>query len=329
MKLLFLVLSVVATSAFAEIEADITKLPFEKCDWEHVYVMEDMKSINLGAGGTDSTRKLNEEVRKIADKATDDKAPLADQLSANDLTKLNEVIQRLNSINAGDRLEGWRSRDLELIFNLYQIIENDYKGVKQITDENDPKFYYQAIVETFSTTFPDFDTHKVVNPPQYPVCNVDVALWRLESKANKKINHIATNDAAMQKLKQIQNMAERYHVTDVSKAKLSPADKKTFDDIIENFVKPMNHENKYIQGIEVLRSFEAASEMIYFTGKQDLQNSGGDGSKIGTIIYDKVKANDIDPRTRNAIGLIRAIGQKIKPRFEVQDIPLQLKTEIK
>ncbi len=327
MKILFLALSVFATSAFAEIDTDITKLPFEKCDWGQVYVMEDMKAIDLGDGGHESTKKLNEEIRKIANKAPDEKKTLADQLSANDLTKLNEIIQRLDSINAGFRIEGWRSRDLELIDNLYQIIENDYNGVKQITDEKDPKYLYQALVETFSATFPDFDTHKVVTPPQYPVCNVDVALWRLETKANDKINRIATKDEAMQKLKAIQDMAERYHVKDVSEANLSPADKKTFDDIIENFVKPMNHENQYIQGIEVLRAIEAASEMIYVTGKQDLQNSGGDGSKIGTIIYEKAKANDIEPRTKNAIGYIRLIGQKIKPRFEVQDIPLQEKNK--
>lgn len=329
MKFLFLALSVFATNAFAKIDTDITKLPFEKCDWEQVYVMEDMKAVDLQDGSGDSTKKLNEELRKIASKAPDDKKPLADQLSANELTKLNEIIQRLDSINAGFRLEGRRIRDLELLDNLYQIIENDYNGLKQITDKNDPKYLYQALVETFPATFPDVDTKKIVIPPKYPACTVDVALWRLEAKANNRIGHIATKDEAIQYQKAVQDMVERYHVKDLGEANLSPEDKKTLDDIIKNFVKPMNHEYLYIREIEVLRTIEAASEMIYLTGKQDLQNSGGDGSKIGTIIDDKVKANDIDPRTKNAIGFIRLIGQKIKPRFEVQDIPLQEKTKIK
>jgi hypothetical protein len=196
-------------------------------------------------------------------------------------------------------------------------VDKNYRWYTPIP-ENSPDHVYQDVINIFPALTPQNANEQVTIPPNQ-TCTVQVALFKIESEATAKLNKISQTENAEHFLTVIQEMTKRYHVENLNQAKLSQKDQKTLDDIKNEYIAPADHEQQFINNIEAIRLLDAASEMMFETGKQDLADSGGDGKKVGTSLGRKIQNHELSERMTRAIGLMGMIGDKFPPRFEMKD----------
>lgn len=299
--------------------AEVSDVPFNKCDWPTVWSMLSVASARRQADIASPIKPLNKKIRDLLDKVKEANAPIDKNLNKQDLVEINQLMQRVNSINAVLNLESHRDRDMDVFDHLIHVADKNYRWYAP-EPESSPEYFYQTMISMFPALTPQNANDQITIPP-YPTCSTQIALFRIESEATAKLNKLSESENAEHLLEVIQDMTKRYHVVRLDSANLSQKDQKTFDEINTRFIIPANHEQQFINNIEAIRILDEASRMINETGRQDLADSGGDGTKVGTSLDRKIQNHELSERMTRAIGMMKLIGNKIPPRFEMLDFP--------
>ena len=108
---IFFMLPVVAGAA--ERGMKVSDLSLDRCELREVIARKQYESIDKAAAIAEQTLPLLKQLETINSKATVPNKPIKDQLSADDISKVSELSQRLKSTQISQLMESRRERDLK------------------------------------------------------------------------------------------------------------------------------------------------------------------------------------------------------------------------
>jgi hypothetical protein len=299
----------------------LTETPYAKCDWTSVYITLGYEIINQQGDPTQSnvSHKRMNELRTLISKVKDEKKSVFSQLSPTDQKRYTQITTEQNLITAATILENNRTRHLDVMDHLIKLADKEYRWYDTfVADDNPDKVYsdFISVLPLLINQGKDSD----INAPVNAICTADVALYRLEIEARDKIDNMCKTENCANVETVLKEMTQRYNVQRIDTTKLSPADKATFDDINKRVIFPIQHEQRFINQMEAIRLLNAASELMYQTGRDDLKS--GDLAKVGSTLKSKLDNNQLDQHLVMAIGSWNIVQQKIKTKWPIDPVYL-------
>lgn len=137
-------------------------------------------------------------------------------------------------------------------------------------------------------------------------CNVDGAIYSLESDAIEKIGKLD-----LKKLGQLSDqLRSKYNMSSrIERDKLSQADRQSWDDVARTIAVPTERARGFLLDLESSRAVLHASDVIYSNDSADAVAGGGKLDALGISIKRRVEANEFDEVTVTSIGLWRLLNE--------------------
>lgn len=302
--LLCLTLSLTASSCLAVgFPETIEEIPMKDCNLNMIKDVIEFNNIHRQGDLAGQQKPLIAQMRAVTSKATISGVAVGDQLSTADLVKFTEIRQKMLAIEYLQHIESNRVRDVEIVINLVQVADKNYRWNTEVQEGN-PDYIYQAGLSLMrlANANPDITT-----PPVNRSCTIELALHVLEDESTSKFNAIDTTRGH----ETLQAIRKKYNMQKIDRPKLSAADQNTYDMIMNDVITPANREIQFMSDIENIKYVAKAAELIYETSKVDLANSGGDYAAVGQTIAKKAEKKEFSDPMTIGIGVLRKIGEKI------------------
>ncbi len=299
----------------------LAETPYDKCEWPMVYMTLGYEIINQQGDPAQSnaTHKRMDELLKLSSKAKDEKKSVFSQLSPTDQKRYTQITTEQNLITAATIIENNRTRQLDVMDHLIKLADKEYRWYDTfVADDNPDKVYSDFISVLPVLIYQGKDSD--ITAPVNAICTADVALYRLEIEAKDKIDNMCKTENCANVEAVLKEMAQRYNVQRIDTTKLSPTDKVTFEDINNRVIFPIQHEQHFINQMEAIRLLNAASELMYQTGRDDLKS--GDLAKVGSTLKRKLDNNQLDQHLVMAIGSWNIVQQKKKTKWPIDPVYL-------
>ncbi len=300
---LLLVLIPIVVGA-AEQGMKVSDLSLERCELREVIARMQYESTETAAAIAEQTLPLLKQLEAINSKATVPNKPIKDQLSSDDIAKFSEINQRLKSAQLSQLMESRRQRNLTVIEKMVMISDREYRWLEQ-PEEKDPDFIIYSALQLLRLTIKENN----ISTPTSPSCTLEYALHSLENKAIEKLN--AGNARLNSAMDELKSILSKYGMDKLDRSRLSKADLKKVNELINGVINPMRRHREFIQDIENIKLMARVSDITYESNIKDIAFSGGDIKAIGKTIQRRNKSNEFNENMQIAMGLWTKINEKI------------------
>lgn len=285
-------------------ESDI---PIAKCDLPNLMMFHSWNILSKQVATGQIRAPMLNELQAIASTTKAHNKPVGEQLGVKDLSRFNELSQRIRSMGMQELVESKRDRDIKVIKQFVLIADRNYRYGEEI-QEGHSDYVYQAVLlywRVMASGFPSSEQHPISIPDE-KACSMIFALHSIEKEPIQRIDSID-----LKLFVKLQTIAKKNGMVKIEPAKLPEADREVYDRIMENAVWPFERAQQFMDDMENIKVMARASEIIYISDKRDLEISGGDGSRLGTTIVEMINKKEFDQRTQAAIGIWRGLNEKI------------------
>jgi len=230
------------------------------------------------------------ELKKLSATATLSNKPVVDQLSPQNKARFLTLTKSVNLVSTEHVIFNNRDRDLTTLDHFIQLADKQYRWYQTYMADDNPEKIYSDLLEGLPAI--DGSNGFDVSTPKEPACSVDMALFRIELEATTKIEKLAQSVDFAKIQNNLKDLTVKYNVSSVDQAKLTPADQATYDSIMRS-VNPLRHEQIFVNQMELLRLMNAASELMFQSGLEDLKT--GDYTKVGSTVQRLLSTSQPSP----------------------------------
>lgn len=293
----------------------VESIPLAKCDvktivWQ-LHAIDIEVQGRLAVAGQEHLR----EIEAVSAKATKPNAPVGDQLSRPDILRFEQARQRLISNGMRGLIESRRDRDADVINQLVQVADKNYRYETEVPPGHSD-YIFQEILNMFRAAQQLSPRSPVIRTPLTARCSFDLALYSVEVEGVDRINK--TDMTPLNAM--LRDFQARYKMDKIDRGRLSPADKSTYDEIVQTLINPYRRAERFVDDLENIRILTNASQLVYESDKSDLEFSGGDGSKVGKTVSEIVAKEKKDILVILALSLLRGKIDQERPSKAYLDL---------
>lgn len=246
-------------------------------------------------------RPLLLQMKALAEKASDPKRAIGDQLSAADSEQFGEVRSRLLALQWRALVEGNYSKHMELIEMMAEAVDTDYRWGRE-PDEKSPDF----LVDVTPGALQQISPMKNIDTPKEDHCTLIWALHLLEKPSLDALSQPNEVRAAQGQFSQLE---QKYHVERLDRNALSTDDQRTFDAAQGTLVR-LQREAKHVQQIEQIKTMVEAADIIYAASISDLEQSAGDPKSSINTLQQMKKDGRLSDEMAIRVGMWNKLDEK-------------------
>lgn len=263
-----------ASLCAAEEPASVTSRKMADCTVSDVIGVKMYESDHRSAALAPSILPLLNKMKALADRASDPKRAVGDQLSGKDNEEFGEIRSRLMALRWRQLVESNYSNHMDLIEKMAEAVDTSYRWGRD-PDEKSPDYLVQITPGALQQISPI----NSFNPPTENHCTLIWALHLQEQPSLAALNNPELDTAAA-KAKQLQ---QKYHVDHIDRRVLTPDDQQVFDQAQATLLR-MQREAVHAQQIEQIKTMVEAADIVYTASMNDLEQSAGDpNSSVDTL----------------------------------------------
>jgi hypothetical protein len=298
-------------------------LPIDQCDLIKVLSLMDLQSVDRSAAIAKHSMLTLKQFEAINSKIKDDKKPIIEQLSLEDIDKFSKQSQQLQTMKLSEYIESRYERDINVLGELSKIADDLYHN--RIPEESDPNYIYFEVLMYLRN-----ETPFVILLSPHNECNIQLALQNIEEKHIDMLHRMDTQSALIK----LQRIADKYQMKKIDISKLSEEDKREYIYLRDRKINPMIQENNYIQDLENIKNLARTSKFMYKTYNEEMLLSGGNVDSVSTIIENKLKDGEINKIDKQYISAWYFINEKTPSldeklmNEETKQIPESLKKQL-
>jgi hypothetical protein len=289
---------------------DVSKLNFNECTFQAVKLKLWMTALNNQVEIGKNQIKVNNEFKKIVEKAPNPSKPVGEQLNSEDLSRFGELRNQSIKLSTSSLIESKRMRDLDFIERAV-IVSDQFYRFGESPKESSDKLVMEVLYSTLKFNSEKF---KETIPPKTE-CSLELAIAKLEDEPINQLTKITDNNQFKEALNYLKYLVKKYKTSHVDVSKLNVEELAKYNGYKKSYITPIADLEEHINVFEMLKAFERASEIMYAARKQDAMY----GSEDISITFSK-NADDgkYDAITTSAIKVLIYLDKVMPSETEKQ-----------